>query len=66
MAAHDVKHEEARCHREKCAFVKGGDTIRDRGHGMLADTVMDVATRVIAIDTALGLQFRLLLSVFDG
>lgn len=63
MATHNVKHGEARCHGEKCASVKGSDAIRNRSHGVLADAVVDVATRVITINTTLGPQLGLFLSV---
>lgn len=55
----DVEHEEGRCDGEVGAFVEAGEAVGDGGHGVFADTVVNVAAGVAAVDTALGFEVGL-------
>ena len=59
----DVEHEKGGCDGEVGALVEAGETVGDGGHGVFADTVVNVATGVAAIDAALGFEIGLQWSV---
>jgi hypothetical protein len=58
---HDVEHEEAGSDGKDGSFAVGGETIGNGSHGVLADTPVDVPTRVVAVDAARRSQVGLLL-----
>ena len=49
---HEVEHKEAGGYGDDGPRMEGGEAVRDGGHGVLANTPVDVAARVVAVDTA--------------
>ena len=55
----EIEHEERRRDRDESAWCEGGETVGDRGHGVFADSIVNITTGIVAVDATICAQIRL-------